>query len=372
MTRILLIEDDPLILENVDDILTLEGFQTVTAQDGEEGLSLAQREDPDLIVCDVMLPGLTGYEILYALRQNEKTENIPFIFLTGQSDKADIRHGMELGADDYLTKPFTPSELKRAVASRLAKHLKLEQQTQRKLGTLRHNIANSLPHELNTPLVGVINGAQVLRQCYGSLEQAEIMEMLDGIEQAGKRLYSLVQNFLIYADLEVIGSNSDEVTALREGIEYCFPAQIMSTIAMQKAQRMNREADLEIEVSALLENDGCVNMLESRFIKAMEEIIDNAFKFSSPGTPVKVIGYLEGLQVHLQIADQGRGMTPEQIAEVGAYTQFQRKLYEQQGFGLGLIIAKRMFELYGGQFMIDSHLEQGTTIHITLPVLAVD
>jgi DNA-binding NarL/FixJ family response regulator len=119
MKKILIIEDDRATRDNLATILRMEGFIAVPAPDGRQGLDAAWREQPDLILCDVMMPELDGYGVLKALRQNPTTANTPFIFLTARGERADIRNGMNLGADDYLTKPATATELLSAVNARL-------------------------------------------------------------------------------------------------------------------------------------------------------------------------------------------------------------------------------------------------------------
>ena len=121
MKTILVIEDEDRVRDTIKDILELEGFNAIVAADGKSGLQQAQTCKPDLILCDVMMPELDGYGVLTALQQHSKTATIPFIFLTACATRSALRQGMELGADDYLTKPFTPDELRRAIAVRFAK-----------------------------------------------------------------------------------------------------------------------------------------------------------------------------------------------------------------------------------------------------------
>lgn len=121
MTKILVIEDEKLVRENILDLLATEDFDTVAAANGKIGLNLASAESPDLILCDVMMPEIDGYGVLSTLRQDPITASIPFIFLTAKSAKFDFRQGMDMGADDYLTKPFTRAELLSAIVNRLEK-----------------------------------------------------------------------------------------------------------------------------------------------------------------------------------------------------------------------------------------------------------
>jgi DNA-binding NarL/FixJ family response regulator len=121
MKKILIIEDEPEMRRNLATILRLEGYQQLTAENGRVGVGLALKEQPDLILCDVMMPELDGYGVLKALRENPATRATPFIFLTAKGEKPDIRAGMNLGADDYLTKPVAKADLLNAIASRLVR-----------------------------------------------------------------------------------------------------------------------------------------------------------------------------------------------------------------------------------------------------------
>ena len=121
MKKILIIEDEPEMRRNIATILRLEKYQPLTAEHGRMGVELALKENPSLILCDVMMPELDGYGVLHAIRANQSTEATPFIFLTAKGEKPDIRAGMNLGADDYLTKPVAKTDLLNAIAARLAR-----------------------------------------------------------------------------------------------------------------------------------------------------------------------------------------------------------------------------------------------------------
>ncbi|HEY8396423.1 MAG TPA: response regulator, partial [Flavihumibacter sp.] len=143
--KILLIEDNPDVRENTQEILELSGYKVITASNGREGASLAQSELPDLIICDIMMPELDGYGVLHLLGHSPETATIPFIFLTAKAEKSDMRKGMLLGADDYLTKPFDDVELLQAVEIRLHKNDLLKSRFSRNaeglnnfLGEIRH------------------------------------------------------------------------------------------------------------------------------------------------------------------------------------------------------------------------------------------
>lgn len=126
-TKLLLIEDNPEVLDNTAEILELADFEVLTAENGKVGVAKAKEYLPDLIICDIMMPELDGYGVLYLLGKNKETANIPFIFLTAKSEGTDFRKGMGLGADDYITKPFEEMDLLDSIESRLKKKQKLEE-----------------------------------------------------------------------------------------------------------------------------------------------------------------------------------------------------------------------------------------------------
>lgn len=157
MKKILVIEDEEFVRENISELLDAEGFDVITAEDGRIGVDLAKAMVPDLILCDVMMPELDGYGVLAALRQEPATAAVPFIFLTAKAAKADFRQGMELGADDYITKPFTRAELLGAITSRFKKQAVVQdryhtelQQAKKQLNYLIHyDSLTNLPNRLS-------------------------------------------------------------------------------------------------------------------------------------------------------------------------------------------------------------------------------
>lgn len=361
MTKILVIEDEEFIRENLIELLEDESFEVTSADNGKVGVELARKHLPDLILCDVMMPELNGYDVLKTLRSLPETEMIPFIFLTAKADKVDFRTAMLIGADDYLTKPCTQDELIAAIATRLEKKAAIDRISQEKVDELRNSILHSLPHELRTPLTGIMGFSEFLINECDDLEPSEIKEMGSCIYRSSQRLHRLIQNFLLYADLELLATNAEQVKALRSHrIEY---SQRPIAEASQKiAAAANREMDLQLDLQ-----ESSAKISEIKLRKVIEELVENAFKFSEPGTPVRIVSRQETNKFTLAIVDRGRGMTGEQLANVGAYMQFERKLYEQQGSGLGLTIAKRMVELHAGELIVESIPNRETTVRLVLP-----
>ncbi|MGQ9889712.1 MAG: hybrid sensor histidine kinase/response regulator [Aggregatilineales bacterium] len=364
MKRILVIEDEYSLRRDIMEMLAFEGYEVDGAENGAAGIAQAQRQLPDLIICDIMMPEIDGYGVLDALRRNEATAAIPFIFLTARTDKVDQRHGMEQGADDYLTKPFTVQELLKSVDTRLRRHRDIEQVSERRLENLRDSIILAMPHELRTPLTVIMGFSDLLKADCETISPDRVHEMAEHISQAASRLYHMIENYLVYAQTEIIVADPNSKDLLRSH-ETLEPRIVVEDQAIQRAQFYNRESDLSLEV----QDAPGVRILEDYLKKAVSEIVDNAFKFSAPETPVCVSATVEqGAFYTIKVRNRGRGMTAEQIAQVGAYMQFNRRFYEQQGSGLGLIIARRLAELHGGQLEIESAVDADTTVTLTLPL----
>jgi two-component system, sensor histidine kinase and response regulator len=361
MKKILVIEDDKSVREIIVALLDAENYDVINAENGSIGVEVAQKEIPDLVICDVVMPQLDGLSVLKILRKNPITMTIPFIFLTGNTDKQDFRVGMELGADDYLTKPFSKNELLAAINSRLEKQFAIRQESQKRLDDLRSSITLSLPHEMRSPVSNILGFSQLLIDESEILEPQAIRDIASGIHNSAERLFKLIQNFLLYAELEVISTDPQRIKSLNNK-ETKFPTDQFTDLIKTTAQKVGREADLQVYLQPCY-----VKISSSRLSKIIEELIDNAFKFSPKGSTVHITSRLMDNSLTLSIIDYGRGMTATQIAELGAYRQFERKLYEQKGSGLGLIIAKRLIELHGGQLNFQSTPGEKTVVQVMLP-----
>jgi signal transduction histidine kinase len=364
MKNILVIEDEPQIRENLKEILTLCDFNTMTACNGAQGLEVLNITLPDLILCDVNMPELNGHDVLRKLRMNTLTANIPFIFLTSNGDRPDMRSGMELGASDYLLKPVCADELVKAINMQMAKTAIAKRQADERLNQLRNNINLALPHELHTPLNGILGSANLLIHDHDDLDDAERLELAHQIRTSAMRLYHLTRNFLLYAELEMMSTSPDFPRLIRQNRRVRTPCQHpISHTAYQCAQKYDRSIDLHLAIEAVE-----LPISEAKLVKLMDELLDNAFKFSEVGQTVQILARCVESDYQIDVLDQGRGLTPQQIAQIGGYMQFDRDSYAQQGGGLGLIIAKRLVELHSGSLMIHSIPGQETLVRITLPL----
>jgi two-component system, sensor histidine kinase and response regulator len=363
MKKILIVEDSQSVLDNMSKMLKAEGFWVVTAEDGEIGLEVAKKQLPSLIICDVMMPKLDGYGVLTALRQDPITAAIPFIFLTARSFKDDIRQGMTLGSDDYLTKPFTRDELIAAIYAQLKKQETLSSHFRQKLDGLRTNIAQSLPHQLLFPAIQIIGLADILVQNSHAMEAHEIPELSKRIAKAGKTLHDMIKKFLMYAEIETIDLTSEQGQLLQSA-KTTFAEIEIATIAKEIAKTAGRSNDLSLQLTG-----ATVQISDHYFEVIAKELIANAFKFSVQGTPVTISSVISDQKFQLSVADRGQGMSEDQIADLGAYMKFENKLHAKQGSGLGLAIAKRLVELHQGKLEIESVLYEQTTVRVMLPIV---
>lgn len=370
MPKILVVEDEIAILENVGDLLEMQGYQVLSATNGLDAIRYANYDQPDLVICDISMPVMDGFGVLMELKSNSVTNRMPFVFLTALADRDTMRKGMEHGADDFLTKPFTSKELLSMVQTQLGKKALDDETIEHEISTIRNNIISMLPHELRTPLTGIVSCAEILMMDFeaGIFDQERIPQMVSIIQRAGRRLERLTENYLVYAQIELFYRDETSQKRLLSGEGIIAPESVIGVAVYQIGNNHNRSKDILSHIQPL-PTHLAVKVSEVNLNKIVSEILDNACKFSPVGSHVQLNGGLVGDHYTIQILDQGRGMTDDEIQRIGAYMQFNRQLHEQQGSGLGLIIAMRLAQLHGGEIHIDSKISQGTMVTITLPLV---
>jgi signal transduction histidine kinase len=360
MKRILVIEDNHRLRREMVTALELQGFAVDAAPNGRDGLARMQDARPDLVICDLMMPELDGYETLKIVRANPETEALPFLILTARDERQQMRLGMELGADDYITKPFKFDDLIRAVNAAFEKHARVTRQAETKLEKLREDVAMALPHELRTPLACIMGYAEMLADGQGAASPEDVTSLAQQILGAGQRLHRMSENALLYVQLELLRQGRGDVRT--GGAATSRLDQVAARQARATAAKHDREHDL-----LLLLKEAPVAVNATYLAKIVDELVDNACKFSSPQSPVRVATAVEGPHAVLRVTDAGATMTAEQIAAVGGFVQFQRSVREQQGVGLGLSIVNRIATLWGGGTSIESTAGKGTTVTVRLP-----
>jgi signal transduction histidine kinase len=352
MPKILVIEDEKPVRLNILALLKAEGFQAIGAEDGQEGLKLAQEEAPNLIICDVLMPQLDGYSVLESLRKASPSNVVPFIFLTAKADKADFRQGMELGADDYLTKPFTRDELLGAIRSRLAKQenvLKLQKKIEelQQSNILKDDFVSTVTHELRAPLANIMMVADVIQSIPDPDKQRSYLEVLQ-VECA--REMELIDDLLALQRLEVKTEVHVETLALDGWLpEVLEPFQ---------SRIESRELRLEVQIP----DDLTGLWIDSASLRRiLTELLNNACKYTPPGGLIR-------LEVQNQpIAKGTKAITTFKVSNTAeipdeALPQLFERFYRvpggdrwhQGGSGLGLALVKKLIEQLEGTIEVNS------------------
>jgi two-component system sensor histidine kinase/response regulator len=369
---ILVVDDDP---NNFDVIETLLGDQEYQLHYAANGLSAIAGLDscqPDLILLDVMMPEIDGIEVCKRIKASPKWQTVPIIMVTALREKADLANCLNAGADDFLSKPINSVELRARVNSML----RIKQQydniqnlsriqsntiniLESTLNELRGNFAVKMSHELNTPLNGIIGTIDLLMADLDNMNLEEIREILGWADESAKRLEGLTKKFLIHLELEL----SPNCQKSFKSAHTKFAKDIVESKLREVAMRSQRSDDLSLELE-----ETEIALSEDYLWRILYELFDNAVKFSASGSIIKIRSQVVNNVFHLWVQDFGRGMTDKQIALIGAFVQFDREKYEQQGLGLGLRIVKKIVELAKGQFSIASITQKETTVHISLPI----
>ncbi len=359
---ILVIEDEEEIRKNLAIFLRFSDFQVFEAENGKQGIEMALEILPDLIISDVMMPIVDGFGVLKELQNRPETFDIPFLFLTAKYSNLDIREGMNLGADDYISKPFDFDEIIRSINKRLEKKNKKFNELQTKIESLQLNIKNAMPHEIRTPLNIILGLTDFLKTQYDNISKSELIEILDSIHSGAKRMQNLFEKYLFFANLELLSNSYIERNNLKK-FKTDYPDTLIYDIIFEIAYREKRTDDLDIELES-----GTIKIQDYYLIKIVGEIADNCMKFSEKGKKIIVKSKKEEQYYVLSITDFGRGLTQTQIENIDAYVQFERKMYEQQGSGLGLVIVKKITEIHDGKFSINSKINEYTTVKVALPL----
>lgn len=361
MKRILIIDDEEPMRMTVKMILESAGYEILEADSGRQGLLLAREHLPDLTLCDVNMPGMDGTGVLQSFRADPDLANRSFVMMTGNPLQTPQRVGMNLGADDYLAKPFKVDELLQCVETRLKRaevHWRVEGKTLQDLRTTIHSV---LPHEFFTPLVGIIGLSEVLKEEAGELSRESIVEYATNIERSGQRLHRTLRNYLKILDLDQTAAESRPARP-GSALTATDALTVVENTARTVAAKHGRTADLVLRLTPC-----AVTLDRDALAVLVEELLENACGFSRLGTPVVVEFFVDQDATTLRVTDKGRGMTPEQIDRIGAFKQFDRKRYEQQGLGLGLSLVNRLLHRAGGALALHSIMGEGTTATLSLP-----
>jgi signal transduction histidine kinase len=363
--RILVVEDQELLRIAIRDILELEGYAVLTANDGVEALEVMEKVRPDLILADIMMPRMDGYTLYEQVRARPAWVPIPFIFLTARAEKEDVIKGKALGAEDYITKPFDPQLLVVAVRAKLGRAQAIREVTEAEFDELKQQIINVLSHELRTPLTSVCGYTELALEEASTLKPDEFQQFLTGIKRGADRLTRLVEDLLwlvrldtgqVQEEFNVLGSVNEDV------------ADVVSRIgSMYEAQAKSKGLILTQEIESTLPP---VELYEPFLLDALGRLLDNAIKFTrEEGKHVYLMAQAVDDEVQIAVRDEGIGMTQENVEQLfSRFGQINRSKMEQQGIGMGLVISQALVQIHNGNITIESKLGKGSVFTIHLPV----
>lgn len=338
MALILLIEDESGIRENCKELLNLRGYKCVAAANGFEGVELANTTHPDIIFCDIFLPGLDGFQVKYSLNEAKETASIPFVYLTGKSDRTDLRHAMDIGAADFITKPFKIKELYDTIERILGNKKSLEESINQKVSDALSDFVHVARHECNTPLHGIINLSQVLQP---DSDPETFKLIIDSIQTSGKRLHKTLNNLI---DLM-------RLTHYSESYMQKFDEFALLKKLRNKTLLFEKKYQLKINLQEDCSEKWLSNYLEGDIALLFNELIDNACKFSAQKQIVEIMVSKtcsdDSSSVRVDFSNQAEvGTQKFSVDDIAPFKQFNREKTEHQGSGLGLQLVKLICNKY--------------------------
>ena len=366
-TTILIVDDEPVIRMGLAAAIGRHGYSVITAENGSEGFRKAKENLPDLIVSDVMMPAINGFEMHKQMSADPQLASIPFIFLTARTGVDDRISGIRDGADDYITKPFVIDELLARIEAVLrrvhaeqdrgreqAKSIALEE-----MDKLRKEIMQNFRHELRTPLGNVIMSLEmaVNNKYEDPQEQTEFIRIaLSNVDRLG----SLVADIILLSDMD-----QNDLNRIRQAIdvEHHILAPIQKRLQRYSLRELNFMHDIKL--------NGEIKAPRREFVQALVHLADNAFKFSPEHGRVDLtVRSAENGGALITVQDEGIGIPVDLHEKVFErfYQISQGDQREYQGLGVGLTIARAVFSNLGGEVKI-LECEKGCCVVATLPDL---
>lgn len=343
--RILIIEDDAAVRQTLADILELNGYTVSLAVDGAAGLAAVRTEAPALVITDIAMPRLDGFGILTALRRDPDTRALPVIVLTARADRASMRRGMELGADDFITKPFTEDEVLHSIAARLEKRELLDE-----LDAFAHTVA----HDLKGPLSTLFGRLDLLGLLLGQTDEASLRRHLQEATRSARRLNEIIEELLVLSGVR------------RQQVEP-VPLELagLAAEAVDRLEALLRETEARVELPPAWP-PACGHA--PWVIEIWVNYISNAAKYSGP-QPRITLGaeaVAEGARTRCWVRDYGPGLDAE--AQAKLFVPFSRiTTVRAKGHGLGLSIVRRIAEKLGGSAGVTSTPGAGALFWFELP-----
>lgn len=354
--KILIVDDIPANMWVLLEVLSDAGYDVLLAQSGEQALRVAEYAKPNLILLDVMMPSMDGFEVCRILKANPELQSIPIIFMTALSDTVNKLKGFELGAADYVTKPIQYKEVLARVSAHLDVHKLQAQLVQR--NTELETFSRMVAHDLKNPLSAMINLTEMLVEDYEQEHNERAHKSLDRLQwviKAGQQMMNIIDALLLMAGV----SQNKHVE-----IDIVSMNQIIDEVIQQRLLFMIDEYQADISQPTSFPTAlGYAPWIH----EIWANYLTNAIKYG--GTPPQIqLGAtaLEDGMIQFWVQDNGLGLTEEQQSKL--FQPFVR-LHDGNGHGLGLSIVQQIVEKLGGEVGLESQLNQGSRFYFTLPSL---
>jgi signal transduction histidine kinase len=358
---ILLIDDEPRLLMGLKAMIKRAGYNVLAANSGDDGIRLTRTHQPDLILCDVMMPPPDGFTVKTTLAKDPVTASIPFIFLTARTSQADMLHGFRLNSDDYITKPFNRDELLARMSAVLRRVETGKQQgraeIEPELDRMRREVIQNVSHEFRTPIAVLLPALEIfLEDRFTDLHEEEQRFLKTALQNA-YRLRWMVEDVLILSALDQGKSNTfrQPVNPHHHLID---PIYQLLTEYEDKNLKVNFQTDPVITLSAPLPD----------FTRAMLHLVDNACKFSPGGGWIGIQISSGDLQTVITVSDEGPGISVAERDKVfdRFYQVDQGTTRAYNGLGVGLTVARAVARAMDGDVTIlDTDI--GCTVQMTAP-----
>lgn len=339
--RILIVDDTRKNLELLGTILLQEGYQINAGSNGLRALEVAEKVSPDLILLDIMMPEMDGFETCKRLKASEKTKAIPVIFLTARTDSDDIVKGFQLGAVDYITKPFNPTELLVRVRTHL--ELKLSKDLLEKEGNERKELLHVLCHDLSNPFNAILSSFHLIEEGFSTFDG--LKEHLHAATQSGLEVIQLVRNMRALEERKLELRNIN----LSEAVSQSF--------FLLKNQFSGKDIELDICIDHHLN----VRAESASFINSvLNNILTNAVKFSHRGSKILMSARETGDDVKISIRDFGIGMSEKLQNEIFDLSKKTSRpgTEDEIGTGFGMLLIKKFVIAYGGEIEVRSKTKE--------------
>jgi signal transduction histidine kinase len=360
---ILIAEDIPKNMEVVCNILKKAGYRMAMAGNGRQALQMVSNVKPDLILLDIMMPEMDGFEACQHLKKDPETKDIPIIFLTAKTDIIDIVKGLELGAVDYITKPFRGAELLSRVKTHL--ELKFSREALKELNATKDKFFSIIAHDLKDPLQVLLFSADSLYNHYDSFNESKKKDYIHRFHNSSQQITALLENLLVWAR-----SQSGAIEIEPGKIDIGALAAESIDLLKGNAQKKNITLSSQIGIGIFAFADK--NMIRT----VLRNLISNAVKFTPTGGEVKVNASTstQGDWLEISVTDTGVGINEQDITGLFRIDvkKNTRGTDNEKGTGLGLILCKEFVEKNNGSISVTSTPGKGSSFTFTLPLKPVD